>query len=44
MSNYDIYNVTHMNALWHWLIHRCGMTHWYVWHDSFIRVPWYDMS
>jgi len=23
-----------------WLIHTCGMTHSYVWHDSFIRVIW----
>jgi len=23
-----------------WLIHTCDMTHSYVWHDSFTRVPW----
>ena len=23
-----------------WLIHVCGMTHSYVWHDSFMCVPW----
>jgi len=31
-----------------WLINMCGMTHSYVWHDSFMRVPWvirtHDMS
>jgi len=23
-----------------WLIHMCGMTHFYVWHDSFLCVTW----
>ena len=23
-----------------WLIHMCDMTHWYVWHDSFLCVTW----
>jgi len=32
-------DVTHFISV-AWLIHKCDMTHSYVWHDSFIRVTW----
>jgi len=36
-------HVTHINESCHtcqWLVHMCGMTHWYVWYDSLICVTW----
>jgi len=39
-------NIFHMCDITHsfirvtWLVHMCGMTRWYVWHDSFISVTW----
>ena len=30
----------HLNESVTWIICMCDMTHWYVWHDSFICVTW----
>ena len=39
-STWDMNHAYHLSFKYvTWLIHVCAMTHWYMWHDSFICVP-----